>query len=102
MAKSREDLHEYLCELLRSRNVYFRPPESIEMNYPAIKYDLAKINKRSANNSPYITSPAYEIILIDYDPDSEFFETLLNIPLCTFDRTYTANNLNHWVFTLYY
>ena len=102
MARSREDLHEYLCEILRSRHVYFRAPESNKMEYPAIKYDLAKLKKRSANNSPYIITPEYEITLIDYDPDSEFVKALSSIPLCIFDRTYVANNLNHWVFTLSY
>jgi hypothetical protein len=72
------------------------------MNYPAIKYDLARMNNRNANNSPYIESRGYEIILIDYDPDSEFVEVLSHIPLCAFDRSYPADGLNHWVFTLYY
>ena len=102
MAKSRDELHEFLCGILGSRNAYFRPPESVKMEYPAIRYDLSKVNKRSANNTTYITSPAYEITLIDYDPESEIFQRILSIPLCSFDRPYTVDGLNHWVFTLYY
>lgn len=102
MAKSRLELHEFLCEILNSRNVYYRSPESIKMQYPAIKYDLARLNKRHANDSPYIKLRAYELILIDYDPDSEFVEVFSDKPFCTFDRSYIADGLNHWVFTLYY
>ena len=36
----RLELHEILCTILGSRNVYFQPPESIKMNYPAIVYGL--------------------------------------------------------------
>ena len=102
MAKSREDLHEYLCEILHSRNAYFRPPETTKMSYPAIKYDLDDIENRNANDNPYMQSRAYELILIDYDPDSELVNKLSNIPLCRFNRSYPADGLNHWVFTLYY
>lgn len=102
MAKTRLELHEYLCEILNSRNVYFRAPESNQMKYPAIKYDLAQINNRHANNSPYMQSRAYTLTLIDYDPDSKFVELLSIKPFCTFDRSYIADGLNHWVFTLYY
>ena len=38
MAKTREELHELLVSVLGSRNVYFQPPESIRMQYPAIVY----------------------------------------------------------------
>lgn len=102
MGKTRLDLHEFLCEKIHSRNVYFRPPESIKMKYPAIKYDLAKMDNRNANNSPYIKSRGYEIILIDNDPDSELVDVFTDISLCTFERNYTADGLNHWVFTLFY
>ena len=37
--KTRYELHEFLCEILGSRNVYFQPPESVKMKYPAIVYE---------------------------------------------------------------
>lgn len=95
----RLELHNILLAILP--NVYFRSPESNRMIYPAIRYDLSKMNRRYANNASYINRPAYEIILIDRDPDSEYVDELLKLPFCSFDRTYQSDGLNHWVFTLY-
>ena len=36
----RLDLQKLLVELLGSDNVYFQPPPSVQMNYPAIVYKL--------------------------------------------------------------
>ena len=35
---NRLDLQALLEDLLGSRNVYYQPPESVKMNYPAIVY----------------------------------------------------------------
>ena len=40
---SRLDLQTFLEEILESRNVYFQPPESVKMKYPAIVYALDDI-----------------------------------------------------------
>ncbi len=36
------------------------------------------------------------------DPDSVIVEKVSKLPRCRFDRHYTADELNHDVFTLYY
>lgn len=82
-------------------HVYFQPPESRRMKYPAIRYKLKDYRKVSANNNSYRLIPVYEVILIDRDPDSEYFEKILQLPYCSFDRPYSADNLNHFVFTIY-
>ncbi len=102
MARSREDLHEILCEKLGSRNVYFQPPESIKLKYPCILYELGDIWNYYANDSVYSKKKLYTLTIIDKDPDSELPEVLNELPYCEMDRFYTADNLNHWVFTLYY
>lgn len=88
-------------EILSTRNVYFQPPASVQMNYPAIVYSLSNIQSNFANNGAYMTTPSYEVILIDKDPDSKYVEALLRLPYCRFDRHYKADNLNHYVFTIY-
>lgn len=82
-------------------HVYFQPPESRRMKYPAIRYKLKDYRKVAANNNSYRLIPVYEVILIDYDPDSEYFGKLIQLPYCSFDRSYSAENLNHFVFTIY-
>ena len=99
---TRLDLHELLCDCLGSRNVYFQPPESIKMQYPAIVYSRDDIENDHANNGTYIQSTAYNIIVIDPDPDSEVVQKVSKLPMCMFDRHYAADNLNHDSFTIYY
>ena len=95
-------LHEILCEALGSRNVYFQPPSSIQMKYPAIVYSRSNINKKNANGNPYITNLSYDVTLIDKNPDSPIAKSILEIPYCSYGRHYVSDNLNHDVLTLYY
>lgn len=95
-------LHELLCEVLGSRNVYFQPPASIQMNYPAIRYSRYDIENSSADNIPYKQDHFYQLIVIDPDPDSEIVHKVSQLPACVYDRHYTSDNLNHDVFTIYY
>ena len=95
---NRIDLH----KVLGSKNVYFQPPESVKMKYPAIVYSLSRIENRNANNSVYKQNNAYDVILIDSDPENETVNRISRLPLCRFDRYYVSNNLNHYAFTLYF
>ena len=99
---SRLDLHEILCGVLNSRSCYFQPPSSVRMQYPAIRYSIKDVEKRSADDIAYRKLPCYELILIDKNPDSEFVDKLLDLPYFSFDRHYESDNLNHDVFTLYF
>ena len=97
---SRLKLHEVLQEVLNSENVYFQPPA--KMNYPCIKYELSDIDASYANNAIYTKINRYTVTLIDRNPDSKFVEKIQALPMCRFDRPYVADNLNHWVFELYF
>ena len=99
---SRPNLQIELEELLGSKNVYYQPPASVQMKYPAIVYSRKDIENTFADNIVYNQSHSYEVIVIDQDPDSVFVEKISKLPTCRFDRHYTADNLNHDVFTLYY
>lgn len=83
------------------RHTYFNPLSSVQMKYPAIRYSLKNVNPTFANNGLYRITPSYEVTLIDTNPDSEYVAKILRIPYCRFDRAYTANNLNHWTFTIH-
>lgn len=99
---SRLKLQSKLEELLGSKNVYYQPPESIKMGYPAIRYSKKDIQSKYANNAKYSMKDCYEVIVIDRLPDNPVNDSILSLPYCEFDRHYTADNLNHDVFTLYY
>lgn len=99
---TRLELHEKLCEILGSRNVYYQPPASVRMHYPAIVYERENIQITHADNFPYLHDYAYKITVIDEDPDSELIEKIALLDNCRFSRHFTSDNLNHDVFTLYY
>lgn len=99
---SRLELQSKFEDILGNRNVYFQPPSSVRMQYPAIVYSRKDIEGRFANDKIYRKLPCYEAILIDKNPDSEFIDKVLDLPYCSFDRHYEADNLNHDVFTIFY
>lgn len=95
-------LHAEFEKILGSKNVYFQPPQSVQMKYPAIRYSLFNIENDFANDSVYKQDLAYEVIVIYKDPDSDIPRKISRLPRCRFNRNYTADNLNHDVFTLYF
>lgn len=102
MARTREELHSELVAILGSNNVYYQPPPSIFMRYPAIVYKRNDIRNKHADNLPYRQGHMYDLTVIDEDPDSEIVTRVSKLPRCRFDRHYTADELNHDVFTIYY
>ena len=99
---SRLELQTKLEELLGSENVYYQPPESIKMKYPAIVYTKSNMQSRFANDKSYSQMTSYDITVIDKRPDNEVIRKLLELPYCSFDRHFKSSNLNHDVLTLYY
>ena len=95
-------LQNLLETMLGSRQVYFQPPESVIMSYPAIKYSRTKMNTKYADNSAYLQKTRYELIVIDRKPNNPVIEELMKLPYCSYDRGYKANKRNHDVLTLYY
>lgn len=99
---SRLELQTKLEELLGSRNVYYQPPESLKMEYPAIRYSKSDIESRHADDIKYSNFTLYEITVIDRKPDNSVIDKILFLPLSSFDRHYVADNLNHDVIKLYF
>lgn len=98
---SRPELSGLLHKLLVIKG-YFQPPASVEIEYPCFLYTLDDIDAKYADDSIYHHMKRYKVTIIDTDPDSVIHERMLSLPYCSFDRTYTANNLNHWVYILYF
>ena len=99
---SRIELQDELEKVLGSKNVYYQPPESVKMEYPAIVYRRSDIDNDFADDLVYKQLHFYELIVIDKNPDCEIVEAISKLPTCRYDRHYTADNLNHDVFTIYY
>ena len=101
---SRLQLHADLRLLLGSANVYFQPPESVLIKYPAIIYQKEAGDIKFADNYSYFYKTRYKVTVIDYDPDVpwdvRFLAKFKNQIFV--ENEYTSKNLNHWVFRLYY
>lgn len=104
MAESRRmQLQHELINVLGSKNVYFQPSESVKMKYPAIVYHFDNAKTRYANDKAYFSMRKYTVTAIDKNPDTEWDKTILqHFEYCRMDRIFVADNLNHWVFTLYW
>ncbi len=82
--------------------MYYQPPASIFIKYPAIVYSRYYIENTFANNCVYLQATAYQVTVIDEDPYSEIVKKVSKLPMCNFDRHFVSDNLNHDVFTLYF
>lgn len=98
----REELQDLLEALLGSGEVYFQPPPTVQMVYPCIVYGRTNAKTEFANNNPYLYEKQYLITVIDKNPDSLIPDKVALLPKCLFDRHYTADNLNHDVFNMYF
>ena len=99
---NRLDLQALLEDLLGSRNVYYQPPESVKMNYPASVYSLDNIEKTYANDGVYLFNRRYSVTVIDKNPDTDLVRKILELPMSRFDRHFKNDNLNHYIFNMYF
>lgn len=84
------------------RHVYFQTPASLRMSYPCIVYKLDNVSTRYANNHPYTHKKRYTVTVIDRNPDSEIPDRIGAFPLSSFRTKFEKDNLNHFVYQLYF
>ena len=82
--------------------VYFQPPETVKMSYPCIVYSLDADKGLHANNNLYFLRKRYMLTVIDKNPNSVIPDAVRGLAYCDFERSYKKDNLNHWVFTIYF
>ena len=80
-------------------HVYFQPPENTKMVYPCFRYTEAGSTPLHAEDQPYLHVRQYTVIYITRNADPILPEAMKNLSQVRFDRRYSANNLNHFVFT---
>lgn len=95
-------LDEILRETIGNDHVYFQPPENLKIQYPCIVYNLGGFYKRMADNLKYNRTPQYDLIYITEDPDDPMIEKIDDLPFCSLGNPYTADNLHHYPYTIYF
>lgn len=86
---------------LLTPNVYFQPPNGLKMDYPCITYKLDAEDVQYADNSKYRLHDRYQVTVMDRDPDSVLRKMVSSLQYCEFDRSFAADNLNHYFFNLF-
>lgn len=103
MGRQRNQLHQILKNLDPNiQKVYFQPPNGTKMVYPCIVYERDYADTIFAGNNPYNITKRYTVTVIDRDPDSAISKKVAELPMCLFNRFFTADNLNHDVYNLYF
>lgn len=100
MAQDRLLLHQILETF--TDHVYFQPPTNIQLEYPCIIYKRDFADTKFANDKPYNNTKRYMVTIIDRDPDSVIPDKVAEMPMSLFNRFYTADNLNHDVYNVYF
>ena len=98
---SRLQLHQ-LLKTMGAAEVYFNPPDGLQMKFPAIVYSRDYADYKHAGDKPYHITKRYQVTIIDQNPDSEIPDKVAALPLCLFNRYFKVDNLNHDVYSLYF
>lgn len=85
-----------------TEHVYFQPPTNMQMQYPCILYSRDETWTAHADNLPYARLKRYQVTVVDRNPDSELPDMVQDLPYCRFDRHFSAAELHHYVFTLFF
>lgn len=100
MARPQSELQGILKAIPQVKDCYIQ--KSTGMEYPCIRLVRDDSFKRYADNGVYFFKKRYLVTVIDRDPGSEIPDHVEELPHTTFDRFYTAEGLNHFVFKTYF
>lgn len=67
------------------------------------KYVVLKVNIQDyISHGVYLSKRRYTIVVIDKDPDTNLVQKVTNLPMSRFDRHFKKDNLNHYIFNVYF
>jgi hypothetical protein len=99
---TRLEFQDVLEGVLGDSSVYFQPPTNVRMSYPAIVYNRDYRAVQYADNAVYTQTRRYQVTVIDPNPDSLIPDLVGDLAMSTFVRHFTADNLNHDIFDVYF
>ena len=98
----RLDLQALLESILGSDNVYFQPPATVEMQYPAIVYERDAARTQFADNKPHRYTQRYKLTVIARSPDTDIHLEVAKLPMTTYERHFTAGGLHHDILNMFF
>lgn len=65
-------------------------------------YQLDGDKAEHGDNQPYRRTRRYQVTVIDRNPDNTLHDKVGEFPTSVFDRFFASDNLNHYVYNLFY
>lgn len=100
MGRPRSQLHNILKAI--TPNVYFQPPNGLALKYPCIVYKVDNADTMFADNKPYSYTERYQVTIMDQSADTVLRFEVAGLPMCLFDRSFATNDLNHYVYNIFF
>lgn len=83
--------------------VYWQRPSGEKTVYPCLIYSQDRIGTEYADNTSYKNLRLFTLTLIGKEADNDpVIERFLELPYCSYDRRYIADNLYHDVLEIYF
>jgi hypothetical protein len=101
MSQSREAFRD-LLKTIPGATVYGDMPGNVTMSYPAIQYENDDEFVARADNLPYNITDRYQVTVIEKTPERPIAHLVRQLPMCSFNRKYVADQLHHTVYTIYF
>lgn len=102
-SRARSRLRSKLREVLGSSAVYYDPPESVKMDYPAIVYKHSDTRYKSADGKPYIIWHIYRCTVIAKDDDvadAIGYKLARTVDGIKYDRSDESDGLHHRIYNV--
>lgn len=102
MARPLSELVSVMSALDGVEKAYIQAPTT-GLVYPCIMIERGSPSDyKFADNTKYHLLKAYTITVIDRSPDSAIPDLVEGLPYVRFDRFFRTDNLNHFVFQLFF
>lgn len=85
--------------------VFFQPPSSpgAGLTYPCTVYQLSDIYTVKADDMNYKGMRRYQLTYVTKDPADPLIDDFItHFSMISFSRHFTSDNLNHYIYDLYY
>lgn len=81
---------------------YFQKPGQSGLKYPCSVYNRDRSEVKFADNRKFFLKKRWTVTVMDRNPDSDIPDLVEALPWSELDRTFIADGVNHWVFTLFF
>ena len=100
MELDRLTLHAALQVLFPTLPLYFRPNDTLSIQYPCVIYDVYRYKGETANNERYSLKTQFTVNVLSPVPGIEDANLVLRIPTAAHINSYTTSDIVHEVFRL--